>query len=192
MSPTPERSPCTNTFVLLRLALTLAICCPALGTAQDTSATRGPATRRLDGWIVGPSVGMPTADGFVIPELATFGLNFTKVSPHRLGGDFSVGTMPYVLANGFAAVGVRADVTYPVSISPYLLLLPAGGLSVIGAAGDGGGGGGIGFNAGLAAVIHGDSPAGLRLGVMLHQFTQANIPILLVEVGVVHLPRSEP
>jgi hypothetical protein len=159
--------------------------------AQDSTARRDSSTRALDGWIVGLSLGMPTASGEVSPEAITIGLGFTSVSPGRLGADISVGTMPRALAYGIIPFGFRADASYPVSISPRMLLLPAAGLSVVSIVGEGGGGGSIGINAGLSAVIHGDSPAGIRLGVTVHQFPLAEVPIFLIEMGVVHIPGRE-
>ena len=190
MSPIPARSPDTKTFILLRLALALAICSPISASAQDSTA-RHDSARLRDGWIVGLAVGMPTASGEVNPELMTVGLNFTSVSPGHVGADLSVGTMPRALASGLAAFGFRADVSYPVPVSPNVLLLPAGGLSVIGALDDEAAVGAMGFNAGLAAVIHGASSTGLRVGITLHQFN-LGVPIFLVEVGVVHVPGLEP
>ena len=133
---------------------------------------------------------MPSARGEVSPELMTIGLGFTSVSPGRLGADISVGTMPRALAEGVVAFGFRADAAYAASLSPHVLLLPAAGLSVIGIAGDGGGGS-IGINAGVSAVIHGDSPAGVRLGVTVHRFPLAETPIFLIEMGVVRVPGRE-
>lgn len=191
MSPIRARSSDTKTFILLQLALALVLCCPTSASAQDSTAKRD-STRLRDYWIVGPSVGMPTASGEVNPELMTVGLNFTSVIPDQLNADLSVGTMPRLLASGSITFGFRAGVTYPVPVTPNVLLLPAGGVSVIGAIGDEVAGGAIGVNAGLAAVIHGASSAGVRIGITLHQFSQANIPIFLVEVGVVHVPGLEP
>lgn len=174
------------------LGLALVICCSMVAGAQDSTARRDSSTRRLDGWIVGPSLGMPTASGEVSPEAITVGLGFTSVSPGRLGADISVGTMPRALAYGVIAFGFRADASYPVSLSPRLLLLPAAGMSVVGVGGDGGGGGSIGINAGLSAVIHGDSRTGFRFGVTMHEFPLAEVPIFLIEMGVVHVPGREP
>lgn len=176
----------------LRLGLALVICCSMSVRAQDSAARRDSTAPRRDGWIVGPSIGTITANGEVNPELFTVGLGFTSFSPGHLGADISVGTMPRALVAGVVAFGFRADAAYPVTLSPNMLLLPAAGLSVVGVGGDGGGGGAMGLNAGLAAVIHGNSPTGLRVGVTAHQFPLAERPILLVEVGVVHVPGLEP
>lgn len=174
-----------------RLGFALAIGCAMAAGAQDSTVHRDSATLVRNGWIVGPSIGFPTAAAEVSPEVLTVGLQFTRLDPGHLGADLAVGTLAQALAEGIAAFGFRADAAYPVSVSPRLLMLPAAGLSVVGALGEGGGGGIIGINAGLAAVVHGASGIGLRVGITAHQFPMAEIPIFLIEVGVVHLPALE-
>lgn len=176
----------------LRLGFALVIGCAMSAGAQDSTVRRDSATLRRDRWIVGPSIGMPTVGGDVSPEMLTIGLQFTRVDPGHLGADMAVGTLPRALAEGVAAFGFRADAAYTVSLSPKLLVLPAAGLSVIAAMGPGGGGGTMGINAGLAAVFHSESQTGLRVGVTAHQFTMAEVPIFLIEVGVVRMPGLEP
>lgn len=176
----------------LRLGLALAVGWSLPASAQNSSAEPDSSTAPREGWIVGPSIGMPTTGRWVSPEAITIGLNFTRLSPGHLGADISFGTMPRVLAAGIVAFGFRADAAYPVSVSPSMLLLPAAGVSVVGVGGDGGGGGALGANAGLAAVFHGKSPTGLRVGITAHQFLMAVEPIFLIEVGVVNVPRLEP
>lgn len=195
MSPLVERRRRTNAsrrHEVLRLGLALAVCCAMPAGAQDSTSRRDSTTLHRDGWIVGPSIGMPTAGGEVIPELTTVGLNFTRLDPGHLGADIAVGTLPRALADGLVAFGFRVDAAYPVSVSRHLMLLPAAGLSVIGALGEGGGGGAMGINAGLAAVIHGKATGGLRVGITAHQFSMADVPIFLIELGLVHLPALEP
>jgi hypothetical protein len=173
--------------VLLRLALMLAIGCPMWASAQDSTATPD-STAARGGWIVGPSLGLPTAGGDVSAEALTLGLSFTSLNPGRLGADISVGTMPRALASGIVAFGFRVGAAYPVPVTRNLLLLPAAGFSMIGFVSHEAFGGAMGLNAGLAAVIHGESPIGLRLGVTGHQFMSAEAPVYLVEVGVVSMP----
>jgi hypothetical protein len=172
--------------------LALVICCSISASAQDSTTRRDSTLPRRDGWIVGPSIGMPTANGETSPELLTVGLNFTRLSPGRPGADIAFGTMPRALADGVAVFGFRADVAYPLAVFPHLMVFPAAGLSVIGALGEGGGGGTMGVNAGLSAVFHGDSPTGLRLGVTAHQFSLVETTIFLIEVGMVHVPAPGP
>lgn len=172
--------------------LALVICCSLSVSAPDSTARRDSTLLRRDGWIVGPSVGMPTANGNVMPELLTVGINFTRLSPGRLGPDLSLGTLPRALVYGAAAFGFRADAAYPVSVSPHLLVFPATGLSVIGAMGAGGGASLTGINAGMAAVFYGESSTGLRVGVTAHQFSEMTTPIVLIELGFVHVPEPGP
>lgn len=176
----------------LRLGLALAVCCSMSLRAQDSTTNGDSGTLRRDGWIIGPSIGMPTAVGEVNPELITVGLNFTRLNPGHLGADLSLGTLPRALAAGFFAFGIRGDAAYPLSVSPNMLLYPAAGLSMIGAVSGDGGAGLVGINAGLAAVFYGNAPIGLRIGVTAHQFLAATTPIFLIEVGVVQVPRLEP
>jgi hypothetical protein len=173
----------------LRLGFLFALCCSMPAMAQDSTARRDSTSPRAEGWIVGPSLGLPTGAGGVSPEVFTVGLNFTRLNPGHPGGDLSFGTMPRALAEGIVAFGFRADVAYPVSVSPRVLLLPAAGLSVIGALSDETGGGTMGLNAGLAAVFHGTSTTGLRIGVTAHQFLMAEQLVYLIELGPVRMPR---
>ena len=176
----------------LRLGLALAICCSMSATAQDSAARRDSSTLRRDGWIFGPSIGMPTAGGEVSSELITVGFNLTRLDPGHLGADLSLGTLPRAVAAGVLAYGFRGDAAYPVSVSPNMLLYPAAGLSMVGVGSSDGGGGLVGINEGLAAVFYGNAPIGLRIGVTAHQFLGATASIFLIEVGVVHVPRLGP
>jgi hypothetical protein len=183
---------CSISHGALQFGLALVVCGPMSAGAQDSLAKSDSTVRPQGGWIIGPSIGVFTAGGEVSPELITVGLQFTSLTPARLGADISIGTMPRALADGILAVGIRADAAYPVSVLPHLLLLPAAGLSVVGVGGDGGGGGAMGINAGLAAVFHGNSPTGLRLGVTVHKFAMLETPVFLVELGVVRVSGLEP
>ncbi len=141
------------------------------------------------GWLFGASVGVPGYEGEAVPELFTVGVHWTQLRPGRPGVDLAIGTMPRVLAEGFAAVGARAGVALPLALSRGAVLLPSAGVSLLGGVGAGGGGGTTGLNAGVAAVLGPAGGAGLRTGVTWHRFGEAGGGLWLVEVGVVRRPR---
>ncbi|HEY2378270.1 MAG TPA: hypothetical protein VGH98_19995 [Gemmatimonadaceae bacterium] len=156
-------------------------------TPPDTAAN-APAE-----WLIGMSLGFPGVRSQIVPELFTFGLNFTQVCSGRIGGDIAFGTMPWLFANGIIAFGFRGDVTVPL-VRPHFILLPSAGVSAIGAftPGGGGGGGGVaGLNAGIAAVVHSHG-VGLRTGVTVHKFFGLDTPVWLLEVGFVSIGIDPP
>jgi hypothetical protein len=165
------------------LALVLAVVCATSAGAQDSTIAR------RDGWIAGVSVGMPLAGGELAPELITVGFNATRFGPGSAGLDFSLGTMPRILAEGAFAYGIRANVSYPVVVSSSFVLLPSAGLSLIGLASEYGGNGAMGVNAGISAVLFSQSSVGMRAGVSVHRLSITDTPIFLIEVGVVHVPK---
>jgi hypothetical protein len=141
-----------------------------------------------DGWVIAGSLGVFGAGGQTAPlELTTVGVSFTHVRPGGLGADIAIGTMPRALVAGLFVLGSRLDATVALPIAPGVLLLPAGGLSVIGGMGEGGGGGLIGYNLGGAAVF-GTGSVGLRTGLTWHQFQESGSGVWLLEVGVARLP----
>ena len=180
------RSPALFPCAVLAASL---LASPALASAQNSPSAQDSAGPRLRGWLVGASVGVPVVDGVSVPELFTIGINWTQLRPGRLGADFSLGTMPRALSEGVLAVGARGGVALPLALRPGVLVLPSAGVSLLGGAGGGGGAGTTGFNAGLAAVIHGAGSAGLRTGVTWHRFSDAKAAVWLWEVGVVRIPR---
>lgn len=140
-------------------------------------------------WLIGGSFGVPGYRNEPIPELFTIGIHWTQLRPGRLGADFSLGTMPRVLAEGVAVLGVRAGGALPLALAPRVLFVPSAGVSLIGGAGPGGGGGAAGLNAGVAAVIFGTSSAGLRTGITWHRFEDTGGALWLFEVGFAGAPR---
>ena len=181
------RSPALLRVAVLAVPL---LASPAPASAQNSPPAEGSATSGPRGWLVGASVGVPIVDGAAIPDLFTIGINWTQLRPGRLGADFSLGTMPRALTGGVVAGGARGGVALPLALSRGVLVLPSAGISLLGAAGTGGGEGTTGFNAGLAAVIHGAGSAGLRTGVTWHSFGDAGGAVWLWEVGIVRVPRS--
>jgi hypothetical protein len=171
----------TDRYVLL--ALVFAVVCATSAGAQDSTIAR------RDGWIAGVSVGMPMAGGELAPELITVGFNATRFRPGSAGLDFSLGTMPRILAEGAIAYGIRANVSYPLVVNPSLALLPSAGLSMIGAESGDGGFGAMGVNAGISAVLFGPSSVGVRAGFSVHRLSFTDTPIFLLEVGVVRVPK---
>jgi hypothetical protein len=139
-------------------------------------------------WLVGGSFGVPGYGSHPIPELFTIGIHWTQVRPGQPGPDISIGTMPRVLVEGVAVVGLRAGLALPLALSSGPLVLPSGGVSFIGGAGPGGGGGLVGLNAGIAAVVLGTGPTGPRIGVTWHRFQEVRGAVWLVEFGFV-VPR---
>ncbi|HEV8233873.1 MAG TPA: hypothetical protein VGP84_04710 [Gemmatimonadaceae bacterium] len=161
-------------------------------------ASRAEGQQRPDslphGWLYGVSLGIPNYEGRVVPDLLSFGANFTDIHPNRLGADFAIGTMPYYFAQQILPVGARAGVALPVplaSTSP-LLVIPSAGLSALAAAGAGGGGGTVGFNAGIATVIY-SGGLGFRAGLTSNYFRHLGWrPLWLFEVGFVVVPVKSP
>jgi hypothetical protein len=170
-------------FPALVLAATAATTVPCSRSA--TAAAQDTASARRDGWLIAGSVGVPGYESEPIPELMTVGVQWTWLHPGRLGPDFSLGTIPRVLAEGVVAVGFRGGVALPVEFSPGVFLLPSGGVSLVGGFGGGGAGGLVGLNTGIAAVILGRNSVGVRAGITWHRFQDAEGSIWLVEFGIV-------
>src|SRR5687767_2240898 len=116
-SPRPLRT-ALAAAALLASATTISAQAPAPLVHDSARAAAG-------AWIGGGAIGLPTGGGEVAPELFTIAAQWTYVRPGHLGGDFSLGTMPRVLAEGLAAAGLRAGVTLPIPLGPRALLLPA-------------------------------------------------------------------
>ena len=149
-------------------AAALACAASTTGAAQEAPRARDSVSTRRAGWLVGGSIGVPGYGSESVPELMTVGVHWTRLQPGRIGGDFSIGTMPRAFFEGVMVLGARAGVALPLELSPAFLLLPSGGVSLIGGAGGEGGGGGAGVNPGGAAGV---PPAGsprLRLGITGH------------------------
>ncbi len=179
----------------LPVAASLALAGGALPAALAAQAppppapSADPAGAERGGWLFGASVGVPGYEGGAVPELFTVGVNWTQLRPGRLGADVAIGTMPRALAEGLAAVGARAGVALPLALSRGVVLLPSGGVSLLGGVGAGGGAATAGLNAGVAAVLGPAGGAGLRTGVTWHRFGEAGGGLWLVEVGAVRGPR---
>lgn len=175
----------------LRIALLVA---PLLASAADLSAqdvrsAEDSLAAREGGWLAGMSVGVPGYGRQAATELLTVGGNWTRLREGRVGADFALGTMPRILGEGVLVLGARGGIALPVALSPGVLLLPSGGVSLIGGARAGGAGGVAGFNAGIATVLLAPNGAGLRTGVTWHRFGDADRAIWLWEVGFVRGPR---
>ena len=144
------------------------------------------------GTLLGVSFGVPGSGGRAEPELFTIGVQFTQLRMSSLGADISIGTMPRTFAEGFAVVGLRAGLAFPVAPVRNTLLIPSGGLSMVAAANAGGAGGFGGLNAGIATVILSHGSAGLRAGITWHHFPDARRAIWLAELGIAHLSVASP
>jgi len=159
-----------------------------LTAVAEQASAQVDSTSKVDGWLIGMSVGVPGYRSSPEPALFTIGANFTEVHPGRLGPDFSLGTMPRLFGEGVAVVGVRGGVVLPFALAPHLLLLPSVGTSfVFAAASSGGGGAFAGINGGVATVLY-DGSLGLRTGITWHRFQGVSEPIWLFEVGLVTIP----
>lgn len=157
--------------------------------AQDARSVDDSLAAARGGWLGGMSVGVPGHGREAAPELLTIGGNWTHVRAGRVGADFALGTMPRILGEGFVVIGARAGIALPLVVAPNVLLLPSGGVSVLGGAGSGGGGGVAGWNVGMATVLFGGNGAGFRTGVTWHRFDADGDAIWLWEVGFVRGPR---
>lgn len=163
----------------IALLITSHLVSPVKLFAQDSLEAK-----RID-WLLGASVGVPSYDGEMAAELLTLGVHFTQFRVNRLGADLSLGTVPRLLGNGVVTFGARVGVALPLAVAPRVLLLPSGGLSLLGGFGAGGGGGTSGLNAGVAAVLLRGNAIGFRTGVTWHRFRDADGALLLWEVGFV-------
>jgi hypothetical protein len=163
------------------LGLLLSVGASPVG-AQDT------LSQARSEWLIGASFGVPGYGSEPVPELFTVGIHWTQLRPGRLGADFSLGTIPRIVVEGVAVLGVRAGAALPLALAPRLLVLPSAGVSLIGGVGPRGGGGAAGLNAGVAAVVFGTSSSGLRTGVTWHRFEDTGGALWLLEVGAVGIP----
>lgn len=181
-----ESAPRAHPFMhLIRLARVLAglACAAPSMAAQDTTSTRS------GDWLVGASIGLPMYQSDPLPELFTVGVHWTQLRPGELGADISIGILPRAITFGAGVVGARVGAALPLELSPGFLLLPSGGLSLVGGAGNGGIGGAKGVNAGVAGVVLGSRSIGLRGGITWHWFGGIQGSVWLLELGLVDNPR---
>lgn len=148
--------------------------------AQDSTRVEPPA------WLFGGSIGIPVYEAEPVLALLTIGVHWTQLRPGRLGADFALGTAPAILLVDVFAVGARGGVALPLALSPSVLLLPSGGVSLIAGWADGT----FGYNAGIAAVLLGANAKGVRTGVTWHRFGDEGGAVWLWEFGFVRGPRS--
>lgn len=175
----------------LRIALLVAPLLTATAhlSAQDARSIEDSLAGPRGGWLGGMSVGVPGSGSDAAPQLLTIGGNWTHVRAGRVGADFALGTMPRALSEGVLVLGARGGIALPLALSPNVLLLPSGGISVLGGIGSGGAGGIAGWNVGLSTVLSGVNGAGLRTGVTWHRFGPDGEAIWLWEIGFVRGPR---
>ena len=169
-----------------RLLTAALVVCSCLRAGAQSPTTSDVGARKLAGWLVGASLGVPGYRQRYSPEMFTLGVNATAVRPGRLGADWSIGTMPTLLQNGLS-LGLRAGVALPIAAAPHLLVIPSAGFTVVAAFADNAAAGLPGYNAGLATVAHAGS-VGLRTGVTMHSLAGARGSFWLLEVGLVHVP----
>ena len=175
---------------VFRIALLIT---PLVASALDLTAQEPPpagdSLRAPRQWIAGGSVGVPGFGREPFPTMLTVGGHWTQLNIGRLGADFSVGIVPRAFIHGVLAVGARGGVALPVAVSPRMLLLPSGGVSLVGGVGTGGGAGATGFNTGITAVFLPADGAGVRTGITWHRCGDAREALWLLEFGIVRGPR---
>ena len=161
-----------------------------LGAGHSVAQAQSDAGAKPAEWMIGMSLGVPGVQRNAYPMLTTFGLQFTEIQDGSLGADLAIGTLPFLILNGSIPLGFRGDLTVPF-VAPHLIVMPSGGVSVIGAMGPGGGAGLLGLNTGLAAVVR-ERGFGLRTGITLHFFPGLNKPVWLAELGFVGIGNEPP
>lgn len=170
------------------LGLFVTLLVPAAGPlmAQDSTAFRE------EGWLVGGSVGFPGFGGQTVPwRYATLGLNAMYVRAGSIGAEIAMGTVPGLLNEGVVTFGVRGGVSLPLAVARGMLLVPSGGLSMMGAFDSEAGGGAYGYHLGGAAVI-GTGRWRTRVGVTRHVLGMGtdDPAVWLLEIGMVGMPRG--
>jgi len=165
----------------------LALVAATRAGAQVPAADTTKSNSSSGGWIIGTSLGIPGESEGPIPQLFTLGVTFTQAKPNHLVPDIAIGTMPFVLAFGVVPIGIRAGVGLPLAVAPHLLLIPSGGVSLVGAISPGGGGGIGGINGGVSAMAYA-AQVGIRVGITVHNFGQTDGVYWLAEFGIVHVP----
>jgi hypothetical protein len=158
----------------------LSLFASSAGLAQNTGKD---TTALYKGWLGGFAVGIPGFAAQPIPEAFTVAVFFTDVRPNRVGADIWIGTMPRAFSEA-AVLGGRLNAALSLPLSPELVLLPTGGLSLVGALYDGSGGGIFGYNLGASAAFLGEG-SGLRASVTVHRLGAGTGPIWLLELGVI-------
>jgi hypothetical protein len=96
--------------------------------------------------------------------------------------------MPRLLTSGALPLIARLGLAYPVATPGGFLLLPSGGLTVLGAVGTVGAGGSLGYNVGLSGVLPSRSRVKLRAGITRHVFFDAETGVWHGEVGLTWRP----
>jgi hypothetical protein len=157
-----------------------AILLVALVMCVGTASAQADSSR----YVLSISAGIPASNGETARELYTIGVQWTQSRPNRLSADFAAGFMPRLLTNSILGVGLRGGVTIPLQVAKGAFLLPAAGVSVIGAAGGGGADGAYGPHLGMAAVLLGQKNVGLRAGATYHLFRETRDGVWLLELGV--------
>lgn len=143
--------------------------------AQDSTVARRPTN------MVGVSIGIAGVANETLPlQLAIVGISATHVQPGHLGFDLSVGTSPYLLAQGATIFGARVGVILPFRVGEQLMLLPGAGISGIG----NGDGGALAWNGNLSLLTTVSRGTALRTGISVHQFQGERSHVWLYEMGL--------
>ncbi len=169
-------------------AIALSLRCATATRAQEEPRPPDSASH----WMVGGTVIIPRgAAGY-----AGIGLTASKIKAARPGLDLAAVIVPRALTEGFAMVGVRANIALPIAIGRSALLVPSAGATLLGAVGVLGADGARGYNGTLALVVFdkpldGNSPAlGFRAALAVHRLgdlSSGNVHML--ELGFVRRAR---
>src|SRR5262245_49027479 len=173
------------------LLLSIAGAASPQSPASQPDSAKPDSAKRVRHWVVGMSLGVPGYGNEAAPMLTTVGVHGTEYRPGRVGGDFSVGTMPAAISFGVVPLGVRMGIAVPLeNRQAGFAVVPSAGTSILGVFSPGGEGDWtIGLNAGLATIIWSGS-VGFRSGVTVHQFAHVERPVWLLELGFVGAPTS--
>src|SRR5262245_56018141 len=94
-------------IVTVGLLLSIAGTARAQSPASQPDSAKPDSAKRVRDWVVGMSLGVPGYGKDTDLELMTVGVHWTAFNPGRVGGDFSIGTMPRAMTEGLFPVGVR-------------------------------------------------------------------------------------
>lgn len=130
------------------------------------------------------TLGLPGAGDETVHQLFTFGVVWNAYRPNSIRPELAIGTMPYALVNGLAAIGARIGVAVPAVVSGSVILIPSAGVGLAMVANSDGGGASSAY-AGAAAVVGTGRRGAFRAGATWHRFSDVEGTIWLLEAGLV-------
>lgn len=164
------------------LHVALAILLPALAAAVATTTplvAQDSTAAAVDEWLVGGSVGVPGFETLVFYPAAIVAVHLVHVPVGDVGAEVTLVAAPMSLAVGGLAGGARGGLLVPLQAG-QVLILPAGGISLVGAVGTGDGVGGL-----IAGYLGGSvvGASGVRTGLTFHWIPGEGEPVWLLELG---------